>query len=548
MVYPGYVYSKPLEGKGSVLMRKAVMLTIVAVLLLATWSTAADLKGRTSVGLRAPFISPVFRGDDFSNARFAGRYQPFMMGWDFAAEVKRGISDHFMLGATVGYAWTYDDTLGTDNMGDELANTDHAFSKLTGILLGVNVEYYYDRVWIFQPYLLGGVGLDFWKVKPRADGDSYKSTDFNVKIGTGLLFPVKDDFGIDVQVKMTRELANLSEDFPVGFYGPDTWEKYKNRPFGGYLEFSIGLSYLFGGGKDADKDRVNDNKDKCPGTPQGARVDKVGCPTDADKDGVYDGLDKCPNTPAGAKVDAVGCPTDTDKDGVFDGLDKCPDTPTGIAVDANGCPFDADGDGVADNLDKCPNTVKGTKVDKAGCPIDSDKDGVPDGIDQCADTPAGMAVDKRGCPYDADADNVPDSVDKCLGTPRGVKVGADGCPLVKKITEKITLNIKFASGSFDPDQASKHQLDSIAERIMSYGDTKVEIRGYTDDRNTEESNLTLSQNRAKGVFDYLKSKGVSEDRMTAKGYGEDPNYFVADNKTAEGRAKNRRVEIESVNK
>jgi outer membrane protein OmpA-like peptidoglycan-associated protein len=47
-------------------------------------------------------------------------------------------------------------------------------------------------------------------------------------------------------------------------------------------------------------------------------------------------------------------------------------------------------------------------------------------------------------------------------------------------------------------------------------------------------------------MEYLKSKGVPASQMTAKGYGEDPKYFVADNKTAEGRHQNRRVEIESV--
>jgi OOP family OmpA-OmpF porin len=59
---------------------------------------------------------------------------------------------------------------------------------------------------------------------------------------------------------------------------------------------------------DTDGDGVPDNRDKCPGTPKGAKVDAYGCLLDSDGDGVPDFLDKCPNTPRGAKVDSVGCP------------------------------------------------------------------------------------------------------------------------------------------------------------------------------------------------------------------------------------------------
>jgi OmpA-OmpF porin, OOP family len=60
---------------------------------------------------------------------------------------------------------------------------------------------------------------------------------------------------------------------------------------------------------------------------------------DSDGDGVIDSLDKCPNTPRGVKVDRVGCPLDSDRDGVPDYRDRCPGTPRGVKVDANGCPL-----------------------------------------------------------------------------------------------------------------------------------------------------------------------------------------------------------------
>lgn len=60
---------------------------------------------------------------------------------------------------------------------------------------------------------------------------------------------------------------------------------------------------------------------------------------------------------------------DSDGDGVTDDKDRCPETPAGVKVDMNGCPLDSDNDGVIDAEDKCPNTPAGTKVDRTGCPV-----------------------------------------------------------------------------------------------------------------------------------------------------------------------------------
>lgn len=90
-------------------------------------------------------------------------------------------------------------------------------------------------------------------------------------------------------------------------------------------------------------------------------------------------------------------PKDTDCDGVYDDKDRCPGTPLGMKVDEKGCPLDSDGDGVPDYKDECPDTPKGVEVDEKGCPLDTDGDGVPDYLDQCPDTPKGARVDERGC-------------------------------------------------------------------------------------------------------------------------------------------------------
>lgn len=140
-----------------------------------------------------------------------------------------------------------------------------------------------------------------------------------------------------------------------------------------------GLSFakgVIGYAVDSSGTVVRDGVGKCVQTSEWTRERMIeACgkpaekPADSDGDGVTDDKDKCPNTPAGVKVDTDGCPIDSDGDGVADYMDKCPNTPAGAAVDTNGCPLDSDGDGIADYLDKCPNTPAGSRVDNSGCPL-----------------------------------------------------------------------------------------------------------------------------------------------------------------------------------
>jgi len=290
------------------------------------------------------------------------------------------------------------------------------------------------------------------------------------------------------------------------------------------VQFLLGWAIPMGGPPpDEDADGVTDRADKCPGTPLGAVVDANGCPSDADGDGVFDGLDRCPNTPRGAKVDASGCPLDADGDGVFDGIDKCPKTPRGATVDTTGCPKDSDVDGVYDGIDRCPDTPKGAKVDAAGCPIDGDGDGVWDGIDRCPDTPRGAQVDATGCPT----------------APPPPKPAAEFIPAAKV---PVVLNgVTFATDSAQLTEESKGLLDRVATSLKANPDVRVEVAGHTDSTGGDRHNLVLSQYRAETVRDYLIGDGVPAVQIEAKGYGK--GEPIGDNKTQEGRALNRRVEL-----
>ena len=100
--------------------------------------------------------------------------------------------------------------------------------------------------------------------------------------------------------------------------------------------------------------------------------------------------------------------------------------------------------------------------------------------------------------------------------------------------------------NFDNDKAVLRQedmavLDQAAATLKEWGEVKVEVAGHTDNRSSDAYNMKLSQRRAEAVRDYLISKGVAADRLSAKGYGE--SRPIADNVTEQGRFKNRRVEL-----
>jgi len=88
--------------------------------------------------------------------------------------------------------------------------------------------------------------------------------------------------------------------------------------------------------------------------------------------------------------------------------------------------------------------------------------------------------------------------------------------------------------------ASYKALDNLVSVLKIKDDLRVEIAGHTDSDGDEKSNLALSQARAESVVKYLVSKGISANRLIAKGYGE--SEPVEDNSTAAGKQKNRRTE------
>lgn len=143
-------------------------------------------------------------------------------------------------------------------------------------------------------------------------------------------------------------------------------------------------------------------------------------------------------------------------------------------------------------------------------------------------------------PADDDNDGVINSLDKCPNTPAGVVVDATGCP--KMLTETVTkeLHVLFDTNKAIVKPRYNADIEAVANLLKEYPTAKVEIQGHTDSRGGASYNEKLSQARANAVAKVLEQKyGIAADRVSAKGYG--AAQPVADNKTVEGRAKNRRV-------
>jgi len=156
---------------------------------------------------------------------------------------------------------------------------------------------------------------------------------------------------------------------------------------------------------------------------------------------------------------------------------------------------------------------------------------------------------------DEDGDGVPDSRDKCPGTPKGVQVDANGCPpappaavveevVVVKEETIVIRDVHFQFDSAKLTAADKTKLDTIATRLKKEAPSaQLRVSGHTDSVGKDAYNQKLSEKRARSVTDYLISAGVPRSNfVSVTGAGE--SHPVADNKTAEGRALNRRVEIQ----
>jgi outer membrane protein OmpA-like peptidoglycan-associated protein len=336
--------------------------------------------------------------------------------------------------------------------------------------------------------------------------------------------------------------------------------------------------------QDSDGDGILDKYDACPHEPEDfdGYMDHDGCPDpDNDEDGIPDLEDKCPMEPEDFDgfEDEDGCPDpDNDGDGICDpwvaqqglsdkyaaickGSDKCPNKAEDFDgfQDEDGCPdADNDGDGICDpwvaelqlqaeyaaiciGVDMCPMEPedKDGFEDEDGCP-DPDNDG--DGI-------CDPWVEQQG--LSAKYAHICKGSDKCPLAPETINgfEDDDGCPdekpkpkpVMKQKARIVLHGVNFTTGSAQLTEDSYPKLAIVAETLKDNPEVVIEIRGYTDNRGSRKLNERLSNDRARSVVEFLISVGVKPSQLRYKGFG--PENPVATNRTADGRAQNRRIEM-----
>jgi OmpA-OmpF porin, OOP family len=178
------------------------------------------------------------------------------------------------------------------------------------------------------------------------------------------------------------------------------------------------------------------------------------------------------------------------------------------------------------------------KVGGCGFSVNADEIVSPDAMERyvrevfLAPGAAPVAAAPASTVLDSDGDGVPDSRDKCPNTPKGVKVNADGC-------------WELSGVYFDSNQAvikDTKVLDEAVAILKANPKLTGEVQGHTDSTASAEYNQKLSEARARAVRDYFIRQGITPERIRAKGYGE--TRPVASNDMPEGRALNRRVELQ----
>ncbi|MEZ4394043.1 MAG: OmpA family protein [Polyangiales bacterium] len=306
---------------------------------------------------------------------------------------------------------------------------------------------------------------------------------------------------------------------------------------------------------DLDHDGVDDAVDRCPNEPEDRDgfEDQDGCPDpDNDGDGIEDANDRCPDEAEDRDQfqDNDGCPDpDNDGDGIPDGFDSCPREPEDMDGDRDndGCPDnDRDRDGIPDDRDACPTEPEEFDgfQDEDGCPDpDNDGDGIPDAEDQCSDQPETVngIDDTDGCPDGPGAP--PPNAPTPPSTPPEPPPANGGLAELRGDNIVILQEVNFSTGRDRiVGAASFRVLDAVAAVIQGHPEaTRVEVQGHTDNVGDPEANRRLSRSRADMVRAYLIARGVAESRITAVGFG--PDRPRESNSTAEGRARNRRVEF-----
>ena len=519
-------------------MKKLIYLLAILGLIAMSQPNHAQFKDwGTKFGFRGSILFPE---NEFANLGFSGNddfsFDWFKVSWlgegFFAVELNNALELSLNAGYGKYAGWAYFD------------NPDAGFGEYESSIIPISLRFrvspFDSKGW--NPYAFIGGGIMHYSVntkpnivgKPTEDEGWVAILPIGVGIEVALSERVLLDFGLGGALSSTYDLDGyraLSE---------DAWDSYYN--------VSLGLSFT---GENCKSDKDNDGLGKCLEKQIGTDPNNP----DTDGDGLNDGEEYLTykTNPLIADTDGDGLGdadevkvtktdpliADTDNDGLKDGeeVNKYKTDPLKADTDGDGLTdgdeilkyktnplkADTDGEGLTDG-----DEVLKYKTDPLKA--DTDSDGLTDYAEVNTHKTDPLNVD-------TDGGTIGDGVEVKRGTdpldPKDdvIKIG------VPIILEGITFDVNKTT--IKPE--SENTLMKALKTLQTYQDILVEIGGHTDSDGSDKHNQKLSEGRAESVKAWLVSKGIDASRISTVGYGE--NKPISDNKTKEGKQKNRRIEF-----
>jgi len=496
-------------------MKKLIYLFVLLGLVAMTQPNYAQFKDwGTKFGLR---YNQLFPENEFANLGFSGNdntsFDWFKLSYlaegFFAFELSKSIE----MQVTAGYG----KYAGEAYFADVNASYGEYESTIIPIHLRFRVSPFDVKGW--NPYFYVGGGVMNYSVDTKAIPANNIEEDGWVAIipaGIGAEFALSErvllDFAIGGAMSSTYDLD--------GYHGTteDYWDSYLNA--------SLGLTFT---GENCKSDRDADGLGKCDEEQIGTDPNNP----DTDGDGLNDG-EEFLNYKTNPLV------VDTDGDGLSD-YTEVMNTKTNPLV------ADTDGDSLNDG-----DEVNNYKTDPLV--VDTDKDGLGDGaeVNQYKTNPLMADTDGDGLNDGEEVNKyktnplVKDTDKGSIDDGTEVRRGTNPLDPSDDVPKQVEIPLEFQGITFDFDKSDiSPEADAILMQavpvLLEHSVIYLEIAGHTDNIGTEAYNQKLSERRANAVKDYLVAKGVSADRISTIGYGEEKPKV--DNSTPENRQINRRIEF-----
>lgn len=371
----------------------------------------------------------------------------------------------------------------------------------------------------WNPYFYAGFGALNYNVNTKPVSKSPNTVEGSgwsgvIPFGAGTEVRLSDQVFLDFSIGLNYSLTDN-----LNYYRIDT---YKD----GYINLGIGLTFS--------NESLNTDKDE-DGLTKKEELKLGTDPNNPDTDG--DGLKDSDEV---IKYKTNPLKTDTDGDGLsdYDEITKFKTDPLKVDSDGDGLSdgdeiskyrtdplkTDSDGDGLSDGDEVIKYKTDPLKVD-------SDGDGLTDGDEV-------MKYKTDPLKVDTDGGTVDDGVEIKRGT-NPLDPGDDVPPAF--VEKELTFDVvHFGFDKSNLTKEAKKILDNNYEILSKYNEPKITLGGHTDSIGSDKYNMKLSEKRANAVKEYLVKKGLDEKLFTVQSFGE--TKPVSSNKTAKGRAENRRTE------